>query len=239
MKKYETLVFDLDDTLIDNTASIKYAFKYIVTGMGLEYSDEFFEEWKQFDNRYWREWESSNMEFPRHIKDKEERIAYVRSKRFLLFFDRYLDLSFEEAKYINNIYCEKLGVNIEGIEGARELLNYLYDNYDIVIATNGPKNAANSKIKKANLYPFISKLISAEDVGIAKPSKEYFDYLCKEIKQEKDKMLLIGDSLVSDVMGGIINKIDTCWYNPDNLPIQESICPTMEINKLLELKRKI
>ena len=58
MSKYETLIFDLDDTLIDNNQSIKYAFTIMINELGLEYNDELFSKWKIFDTAYWHTWVS-------------------------------------------------------------------------------------------------------------------------------------------------------------------------------------
>lgn len=64
MNKYETLIFDLDDTLIDNNESMKYAFTIMINTLKLEYSDELFLKWKKFDAVYWHTWESGNMIVP-------------------------------------------------------------------------------------------------------------------------------------------------------------------------------
>ena len=58
MNKYKTLIFDLDDTLIDNNQSIKYAFNVIINELKLKYSDDLFSEWTKFDTAYWHAWES-------------------------------------------------------------------------------------------------------------------------------------------------------------------------------------
>ena len=64
MSKYKTLIFDLDDTLIDNNQSIKYAFTIMISELGIEFRDELFLKWKRFDTAYWHTWESGNMIIP-------------------------------------------------------------------------------------------------------------------------------------------------------------------------------
>lgn len=133
-----------------------------------------------------------------------------------------------------------LGVNIVEIEGAAKLLEELNPNYEILIATNGPKKAAINKLEKAKLKEYISSIVCSEEVGFSKPMKEFFDFLYdKTQNKDKKKMLLIGDSLTTDILGGMNNGIDTCWLNPNNIPTPKEYCPTMTINKLLELKKKI
>lgn len=239
MKKYETLIFDLDDTLIDNNQSIKYAFTTIIKKLEIPFSEELFEKWKKFDTSYWHTWESGKMTIPDTIKTLEDKITFLRANRFVLFF-QHLNLDFKTAININDLYCNMLGVNIVEIEGASKLLKELNNSYEVLIATNGPKAAAINKIEKANLSSYISHIVSSEEIGFSKPMPEFFDLLCnKAHNKDRNKMLLIGDSLTTDVLGGMTNYIDTCWFNPNNNPLPQEYSPTITINKLLQLKKKI
>lgn len=239
MSKYKTLIFDLDDTLINNNESIKYAFAIIINKLGLEYSENLFLKWKKFDDAYWATWESGEMIIPESIKTLEDKITYLRANRFLLFFSN-IDLDFNSAIKLNELYCGMLGVNIVEVENAEKLLQELYPNYEILIATNGPKKAADNKLEKAKLKTYISSIICSEEIGFSKPMPEFFDFLfSKTQNKDKDKMLMIGDSLTTDVLGGINNGIDTCWFNSNNDPLPKAYCPTMTINKLMELKKKL
>lgn len=239
MSKYETLIFDLDDTLIDNNQSIKYAFTVMINELGLEYSDELFSKWKKFDTAYWHTWESGNMIIPDSIKALEDKITYLRANRFILFF-KELELNFNSAVTLNELYCSMLGVNIVEIENAGKLLQELYQHHEILIATNGPKEAAINKLEKAKLMSYISSMVCSEEIGFSKPMPEFFDCLYNKTQnKDKSRMLLIGDSLTTDVLGGMNNGIDTCWFNPNNSSLPEEYCPTITINKLLQLKKKL
>lgn len=239
MGKYQTIILDLDDTLIDNNLSIKHAFTITLNQLGIRYSDELFERWKKFDTAYWHEWESGNMIIPNTIKNLEEKITYLRANRFILFF-KELNLSYKTAIEINDLYCSMLGINIVEIDGASNLLNDVSKDHEIIIATNGPKLAAIDKTKKANLDSFISFIVSSEEVGFSKPMPQFFDYLFEKTKnKDRNKALLIGDSLTTDILGGMNNGIDTCWFNPNNNILPSEYNPTMVINKLLQLKKKL
>ncbi len=239
MSKYETLIFDLDDTLIDNNESVKYAFNIILNELKLEYSDELFLNWKKFDTTYWHTWESGSMIIPDYIKTLEDKITYLRAKRFILYF-KEIGLDFNTAVSLNELYCNMLGVNIKEIENASELLQNLYNDHEIIIATNGPKEAAINKLEKAKLKSYISGLICSEEIGFSKPMPEFFDALYNTTQnKDKSRMLLIGDSLTTDILGGMNNGIDTCWFNPNNNELPKEYYPTMTINKLLQLKKKI
>lgn len=210
MSKYKTLIFDLDDTLIDNNQSIKYAFAIIIKKLGLEYSENYFFKWKKFDDTYWNTWESGKMIIPSTIKTLEDKITYLRANRFFLFFSN-LDLDYNSAIELNELYCSMLGVNIIEVENARKLLQDLHSNYEILIATNGPKEAAGNKVGKAKFNPYISKIVCSEEIGFSKPMPEFFDFLfSKTQNKDKSKALIIGDSLTTDILGGMNYGIDTC-----------------------------
>ena len=185
MNKYKTLIFDLDDTLIDNNQSIKYAFTVIINELKLKYSDDLFSEWTKFDTTYWHAWESGNMTIPDSIKTLEDKITYLRSNRFVIFF-KDLKMDFNTAIEINKLYCNMLGANIVEIENARNLLQELYHKYEILIATNGPKEAAYNKLEKAKLDSYISSIICSEEIGFSKPLPEFFNFLYNKA-QNKDK----------------------------------------------------
>lgn len=236
MSKYETLIFDLDDTLIDNNKSVKYAFMIILNQLGIKFDNKLLKKWLNFDKAYWNLWESAQMTLPKTIKTKEDINTYLRANRFVLFFN----LNFEDAIDINELFCNNLGVDIIELEGASTLLKNLSPNHEILIATNGPKEAAHLKLKKSNLNTYISSVITSEEVGYSKPREEFFNYLYKKCEnKDKSKMLLIGDSLTTDILGGMNNGIDTCWYNPNNNKIPKEYNPTMSINKLLQLTKKL
>ena len=179
------------------------------------------------------------MIIPDSIKTLEDKIIYLRSNRFVIFF-KELKIDFKKAVAINELYCSMLGVNIVEIENACKLLQELNSDYEIIIATNGPKDAAINKLEKAKLKSYISSIICSEEIGFSKPMPEFFNFLYdKTQNKDKSKMLLIGDSLTTDILGGMNNGIDTCWFNPNNNSLSEEYCPTMTINKLLQLKKKI
>lgn len=239
MVKYNTLIFDLDDTLIDNNESVKFAFKVISKELGVTYTDSLFKNWKAFDIEYWHGWESDKIPIPKSIINLEDKITYLRANRFKLFF-KDLDLSLKKCIDINELYCEMLGENIVEIDGASTLLSELKNNYKVYIGTNGPKNAALKKLEKAKLDSFILDVVSSEEVGFSKPKEEFFNFLIDKMEtKSKSEMLLVGDSLSTDVLGGMNNNIDTCWFNYKNETLPQEFKPTYTINKLLELKRKI
>ena len=241
MQKYKTLIFDLDNTLIDNNRSMIYAFEQLLNFLQLPCTSAMKQDWLDFDSYYWHQWESGKIILPDSVQTLEDKRVYLRTNYFRDFFRKYkIFISFETALKICDLYYSSLGVDIVEIEGASTLLQSLHNNYEIVIATNGQTETAYKKLEKSNLLPYIENVVSSDQIGFSKPMPEFFQVLFERVKnKEKDKMLLIGDSLNTDILGGNRNGIDTCWFNPSSQAIQNNVQPTMTIQKLLQLKKEL
>lgn len=237
--KYKKLIFDLDGTLVSDRESMKYAFCCVLKELGIAPSMDLALEWLKFDDAYWHEIESGRTVFPEYVQTKEDRRVYAQAMRFVLFFESF-SISFEQAIHFNDVYCENLGMNIVPILGAEEVLCFLKENYEIYIATNGPRRSALKKLENANLSSYISGVLSSEDAGITKPSKIFFDSLFQMMQYpHKEEALMIGDGITTDILGGMQYGIDTCLFNPNNNQIPIDCKPTMSVQSLLELKRKL
>ena len=106
------------------------------------------------------------------------------------------------------------------------------------IVTNGPINLINNKLSVINTKKFIKEVFSAEEAGDMKPSSEFFEKFFSKIQYyEKNSMLIVGDELEKDVLGGIQNGIDSCWFNRNRQKNGTKYKPSYEINNLMELKK--
>ena len=133
MHKYDAILFDLDDTLIDNDESIKYAIFDIYSKLGIPCNDETFLRWKQFDIDYWFDWENGTIEIPKWADVQHLKIDFLRANRFVHFFKEF-NISYEDAVKINNYYISLLPKNIIPIEGANDFEEWtVFEDNDIVI----------------------------------------------------------------------------------------------------------
>ena len=232
-KVYKKLLFDLDNTLVDDDENRKHAISKILLERKEEISDEIVNKFINFDNQYWKDRSEGKIKDPYKFKTKEEKTRWVRAERFVRFFN----ITLTEAIEINNKYINYLKENIVPIKNSEEILKYLYEKeYEIYIVTNGPIIVINDKLTKINAQKYIKNIFSAEEVGHAKPSKEYFEGFFKKINNSKtEEMLIIGDELEKDVLGGLNNGIDTCWFNSKKIS-NSKYKTNYEINELLELK---
>ena len=237
--KYELLIFDLDDTIIDNLENVKYAFMKMSEYLGKKYTEEEFEKWYEFDKKYWTDFYSGKIDIP-YEKNDSRYIPYVQSLRYKEFYKNKFDI--DKALHINEIYLKSLKEVVFPIEGIKGTLEYLSEKYTLIIATNGPRQAVESKLTKIKCLDYIKETFSADmtENKVGKPNAMYFEELLKHINYfSKEKILLIGDSLRDDIKGGMNVGIDTCWFNRNKEQLSDEYKPTMIIKDIRELIKKL
>ncbi len=223
MKKYNTLLFDLDDTILDFKKGEKIALTALLEEMQAGNVNEVIEDYIVINKGLWRELEKGNV-------DRE----YVLNNRFSMLFKKYnRDLDGIE---VENRFRYYLNMQHEFVEGAEELLEKLGGLYKIYIVTNGVSHTQYKRIKDANLEGFFTEIFVSEDIGYQKPSKKYFEEVARKIEGfEPERTLIVGDSLTADIAGGMEFGIDPCWLNQNSAPNTTNISPTYEIKKLSDL----
>lgn len=234
-KQYRKILFDLDNTLIDDDFNRSYAITKILEEKNEEISQERIKEFIKIDNQFWKDRATGKIKNPYEFKNIEEKTDWLRAQRFIMFFN---NISLEEAIDISNRYTEYLKENIIPIENSKEVLEYLFKKgYGLYVVTNGPIKPVKDKLEKANISEYIKFAFSAEEAGHMKPHKEFFDkFFIKANIENKNDILIIGDELEKDVLGGIKNGMDSCWFNKENQRNNSEITPTFEIGDLEELK---
>lgn len=221
MAKYTTLLFDIDDTLLDFLDAERQAIERTFSQNGIPFDEELLRSYSAINLSLWKRFEKGEIEK-----------GFIIEERFRIFGEKHR-LSFPVEKVAKE-YISNLMYGHTCIAGAPELMRSLYGKYDIYAVTNGISLTQFKRIKDSGLEPYFSDIFVSETTGHQKPSIEYFRYVFEHIK-EKDlsKILLIGDSPTSDIRGGNNAGIDTCWYNPHGKPISD--VPTYEIDTLEKL----
>jgi 2-haloacid dehalogenase len=223
---YEWILFDLDETLFDFKMSEARALAYVISSLNLDPEDAgIIDCYNRINKGLWKELEQG------FINSTDLKVE--RFRRFCQ--EQKLE---EDAQIVSDRYIQSLSEHSYVFEGALELLQYLKDNgYRIAAVTNGIKQVQFGRLNRSALKDFFEAVIVSEDTGFQKPQPGIFEHAFTQIgSNEKEKMLMVGDSLTSDIQGGNNIGIDTCWYNPDRLPNPTGIVPTYEIHKLDELK---
>lgn len=234
-KIYKKLLFDLDNTLVNDDENRKYAIKQILIERKENVSEEKIENFINLDNQFWKDRAEGKIKDPYKFKTKEERTEWIRAQRFIKYFG---NISFKEGIEINKRYINFLNENIVSIKNSQEILKYLYEKqYELYIITNSPNIITTSKLSKINAQKYVKEVFTAEEAGHMKPHHEFFEKFLKKINNyDKDNMLIIGDELDKDILGGVQNGIDSCWVNVKEAENNTDIKPTYEIHSLIELK---
>lgn len=237
--QYELIIFDLDDTLIDNLENVRYAYKKMIEYMGQEYNEQGFEKWLLFDKKFWIDFYEGKFSIP-YEKNDSKFVPYVQSLRYYLFFNKQITM--DKALEINDLFLSSLKEVVVPVEGAYETLEALSKKYVLVVATNGPKQAVESKLSKIDCLKFIRNIFSADMTKnkVTKPNKLFFEELFDYLDfHDKNKVLLVGDSLHSDIMGAMNAKIDSCWFNRNNETLPDEYEPTIVVEELKQLIKRL
>lgn len=202
---YKVLLIDLDDTLLDFQKSEEYAIRKTMETLKINPTDELVNVYKQINQKYWKMFERKEI--------TRDDLLKARFKEFC----ELLNLQNEDYAIINDTYFNNLSTMPFEIEGAYDFLEKLSQYYDIYVITNGVKKVQEKRLSLVNIGKFFKKIYISEEIGYHKPQLEYFNYVLNDLHiTNKNEVLIIGDSLSSDIQGGINSNIDTMWYNPKN-----------------------
>ena len=227
MSKYTTVLFDADATLFDFKKSEHSAVIDCLNFAGLPATDEVIAKYSEINDGYWK---------------KLERGEVTRGQ---LFVARWQDLinfyGFDfDAKSIADLYPQKLAEKCFLIEGAEEICQALFGKVKLYIVTNGFARVQHGRFDESPLRKYFDGMFISEELGVEKPSLEYFNAVFEKIPDfDKTKAIIIGDSLTSDIKGGINAGIDTCWFNPDKKDAPDGMLITYTVSRLSDIEEII
>lgn len=223
--KYEIIIFDADETLFDFKKSEKKAFESTIIDFGIEYEENYhFKIYKKINTAIWKELENGLI--------TQKKLKIERFQRL----SKELHIPFNEVKFAKS-FMKHLSQASFLYDNSEELIKKLNKTYKLTIITNGLSAVQDKRIKKSIIAKYFDDIVVSEEIGISKPNPKIFQHALNNINYaNKNKVLIVGDSLTSDIQGGINFGIDTCWFNPSmNLNTTE-IKPTYIISDLMELK---
>ncbi|MFS0556068.1 YjjG family noncanonical pyrimidine nucleotidase [Brevibacillus sp. 179-C9.3 HS] len=221
---YNIILFDVDDTLFDfkttEEKALHKTFSQFELATGLA---DYGAAYKEISKGLWEDLEEGRIT-----------LAELGVERFRrLFQTTQLDVRAED---FSSAYLENLGKEVHLVPGAVELCNSL-EGCRLGIITNGFASVQTSRIAASPLCDSFEHLIISEEVGYKKPDQEIFEYAFSKLQlTDKSNVLMVGDSLTSDIQGGVNYGVDTCWFNPLGKENQTNIQPTYEIRELRELQ---
>ena len=221
-----TLLWDIDGTVLDFLAAERAAIRALFAERGLGVcTDEMIARYSTINKKYWRMLEDG-------VLSKSE----VLVGRFREFFAG--EGIETDVAWFNETYQVRLGDTIVFIDRAYELLTTLKEaglcQYAV---TNGTRVAQRKKLTKANLWQVFDGVFISDEIGEEKPSKGFFDHVFDKIGAvPRDEVMIIGDSLSSDMRGGITAGIHTCWFNPHGAALPDGMQVDAEIQNLWAIR---
>lgn len=223
--KYNVILFDADNTLFDFEKSESFAFKNTMLEFNMDYDENYhLKTFKEVNSVVWKEFEEG-------LITQES----LRVERFRRFAERLNTLF--DAREFSNSYSKHLAGASYLYDESIGLVEDLYKNYRLAIITNGLTDIQNVRIKKSVIGKYFEDIVISEEVQVAKPNPKIFELALYNLKHtDKRSVLMVGDSLSSDIQGGINFGVDTCWFNPNRLINNSGLKPTYEISSLMELR---
>lgn len=202
MKKYTTILFDADETLMDFRLAENLALQDVFEKNGLPTDEEFLSKYHEINNSLWEQYNRGEIEK-----------KVITSSRFTNLFAHF-NIPLDGADF-NEKYIDQLSLHGDLLPGALELCRDLFQSgYSMYIITNGIGRVQTSRFAVSGLSPYFKAVFISEEIGIGKPHKEYFDYVLSQIPGVRpEEVLVVGDSLSADVAGGIAAGLDTCWVD--------------------------
>ena len=208
MPRFDILLWDVDGTLLDFIAAEKAAVQTLFREFGLgECTDEMVERYSRINKEYWERLERGELSKPE-----------ILVRRFADFFaSEGLDAS--KAPEFNEQYQVRLGDTVVFCDDSYELLSSLRGRVKQYAVSNGTVVAQTRKLRRSGFDRLLDGVFLSEELGYEKPAVEFFERVFAAIGEpDRERVLIVGDSLTSDITGGSRAGIRTCWYNPKGEP---------------------
>jgi 2-haloacid dehalogenase len=221
--RYPFLLFDADHTLFDFNQAQGRALENTIIELHGSFDSDYSEIYDEVNRHLW-------LAFERGEITQQD----IKVRRFERFLERTgLPLDPFEA---NTVYLHYLSEGKFLLNGALEVVQELAVDHKLLIVTNGLREVQRPRFTTSAIAPFLAGIVVSDEIGVAKPNSGIFDAAFEALgSPTKREVLMIGDSLTSDMRGGIDYGIDTCWFNPAGEQNALGLPVTYEVSHLWAL----
>ena len=220
----EFLLLDLDDTILDFHKAERIALSKTIQDFGIAPTEAVLARYHVINKWHWEQLEQGKLTRPE-----------VLENRFGMLFAE-LGVAVDKT-LCARAYEKNLSIGHYFLPGAEDAVSRLSRKYRLFLVSNGTASVQKGRMTSANLYRFFEKVFVSQEIGHNKPAKAYFDACFAQIDGfDPQKAIIVGDSLTSDIQGGINAGILTCWVNPTHEKGREDISPDYEIEALSQLE---
>ncbi len=222
--KYTTLLMDADETLLDFCRSEGFALEDTLARHGIVMTASVQSTYHEINRLLWQKLEKGEI-----LRER------LKVQRFEELFEA-IGVNGIDAAAFNEQYMRTLGTRGFVLDGAVELVKTLSEQYRICIITNGTASVQHTRLADSGLLPYINGVFISQEIGADKPSPVFFDAVLSALGDpDRRELLVIGDSLTSDIRGGMLSGIDTCWFAPHGGEVPSDIPPTYVVRSYDEL----
>ena len=223
MAKYNCIMMDIDNTLLDFDAAERKALLETLQQFSLPCDEAAVSRYHEINSSLWGELNKGKIR---------------RDKLVIERFDRFVKEMGAAAKAteLNRAYTEHLATHADVIPGAEEALQELAEVATMIAVSNGTESVERGRLKLSGFEKYFDDIFVSEAVGVSKPNPKIFQMAMRKLGIEhSDKVLVVGDSLSADIQGGVNAGLDTCWVNMNGLENESGLTPTYEVKALCEL----
>lgn len=223
VKQYEVLLLDVDGTLLDFDRAEEQGIESLLEHFQVPVTKENKDAYHRLNQSYWQRLERGEL-----TRDQ------VLGLRFEEYFGRF-GITVDGME-VDQLYRQSLEQCAFLVDGAKELLEELRGAFRLAIVTNGVASTQYKRLADSGLDRYMDWIFISEEAGYQKPQPEFFEYCFKQMgRRDVEHMLVVGDSLTSDIRGGNAVGIDTCWFNPHGSSNTAGVHVEYEIRSLKEL----
>mgnify|MGYP000305137032 FL=1 len=224
MAKYYCILFDADNTLLDFDAAESKALADTLRNYGIEPDAETVQTYRTINEELWRQLEKGQL--------RRDKLMAERFTRFL----KAVDAAGNGAE-MNKFYLDQLSTHPDlAAPNVLDVLKELSEVATLAVVTNGFDRVQSRRVAESGMKDFIEEVFVSEKLDSEKPNRKIFDAALRSLGVEnREHVLMVGDSLTSDIQGGANAGLDTCWYNPNHAENPGKVVPTYEIADLKEL----
>lgn len=209
-QRFTTILWDADNTLLDFDYSMRNSLRQCFQTVGITDSKDMIYRYAEINDMYWKRLERGEITKAQLLVGRFQDLL----KEFHLEHIDYL--KFKEE------FQENLGTIYSCLDDSLTICKSLQTKYKQYVVTNGVAKTQHSKLGLSGFKDVMKGLFISDEIGFNKPDKRFFMYCLEHIEEkDKDKILIVGDSLTSDIKGGNSVGIKTCWYNPNGKPLEE------------------
>ena len=224
MAKYYCILFDADNTLLNFDAAESKALAETLVNYGIEPDAETVQTYRTINEELWRQLEKGQI--------RREKLMSERFTRFLKAIEAAGD-----GVEMNRYYLEQLSTHpdLVGPE-VLDVLRELSEVATLAVVSNGFQKVQTRRVMESGVGNFMEEIFISEKLDSEKPNRKIFDAALRTLGVEnREHVLMVGDSLTSDIQGGVNAGLDTCWFNPHHAENPGKVIPTYEIASLEEL----